>query len=60
MIEGGIIAACLDDTPDVRALNGKECGKARGTTKQDLDARAGSIMAKSHAEAAAAALAALS
>lgn len=60
MIEGGIVAACLDDTPDVRVLNGKECAKARDTTKQDLDTRAGSLVPKTYAEAAAAALAALS
>lgn len=59
MIEGGIVAACRDDIADVRVLNGKECGKARDTTKEDLDARAGSIVAKSFTEAAAAALSAL-
>lgn len=59
MIEGGIVAACRDDISDVRVLNGRECGKARGTTKDDLDARAGSIVTKSFTEAAAAALSAL-
>lgn len=59
MIEGGIVAACLEATSDVRVLNGQEGGKARDTTKEDLDTRAGSLVAKAHTEAAAAALAAL-
>lgn len=59
MIEGGIVAACLDVASDVRVHTGKECGRARGATKEDLDARAGALVANAHREAAAAALAAL-
>lgn len=59
MIEGGIVAACLDVTSDVRVLTGQECAKARGITKDDLDARAGGMASKIHAESAAAALAAI-
>jgi hypothetical protein len=59
MIEGGIVAACLDVTSDVRVHTGKECGKARDVSKDDLDTRAGTLVAKAHSEAAAAALAAM-
>lgn len=59
MIEGGIVAACLDVTSDVRVHTGKECGKARDASKEDLDTRAGTLVAKAHSEAAAAALAAM-
>lgn len=59
MIEGGIVAACLDVTPNVRVLTGQECAKARGITKDDLDARAEGMATKIHAESAAAALAAI-
>lgn len=59
MIEGGIVAACRDVTPEVRIRTGKDCGKARGTTKEDLDNRAGTIVGNAHREAAAAALSGL-
>ena len=59
MIEGGIVAACLDVTSDVRVHTGKECGKARDASKDDLDTRASTLVAKAHSEAAAAALAAM-
>jgi hypothetical protein len=59
MIEGGIVTACLDVTSDVRVHTGKECGKARDASKDDLDMRAGTLVAKAHSEAAAAALAAM-
>lgn len=59
MIEGGIVAACLDVTSDVRVRTGKECGRARDGSKDDLDKRAGTLVAKAHSEAAAAALAAM-
>lgn len=59
MIEGGIVAVCLDVTSDVRVLNGKECGKSRDMSKENLDARAGNLVPNTYAEAAAAALAAL-
>ena len=59
MIEGGIVTACLDVTSDVRVHTGKECGRARDATKEDLDACAGALVAKAHREAAAAALAAM-
>lgn len=59
MIEGGIVAACLDVTDDVRVRSGKECASVRDTSKDDLDARARTLVASAHVEAAAAALAAL-
>lgn len=59
MIEGGVVAACLDVTSDVRVHTGKECGKARDASKDDLDTRASTLVAKAHSEAAAAALAAM-
>lgn len=59
MIEGGIVTACMDVVSAVRVLTGKECGKARNLSKDDLDTRAGKLVAKSNAEAAAAALAAM-
>lgn len=59
MIEGGIVAACLDVTHDVRITSGQECGKARDTTKVDLDGRAEAWLGRTHGEAAAAALSGL-
>ncbi len=56
LIEGGIVAACRDVTPDVRVRTGKDCGKARSTTKEDLDMRAGTLAGTAHREAVAAAL----
>lgn len=49
----------MDVVSAVRVLTGKECGKARNLSKDDLDTRAGKLVAKSNAEAAAAALAAM-
>ncbi|CAM3333370.1 hypothetical protein OCAE111667_04040 [Occultella aeris] len=59
MIEGGIVTACLDVTSDVRVYTGKECGKARDVSKDDLDTRSATLVAKAHLEAGAAALAAM-
>ena len=59
MIEGGIVGACLDVTSNVRVRTGKECGKARDLSKDDLDSRAGTLVTKAHSEAAAAALSAM-
>lgn len=60
LIEGGIAATCLDVTDDVRIISGQECGKARDTTKADLDSRSEAWLNRTYGEAAAAALSGLS
>ena len=59
LIEGGVVAVCMDVTAEVRIRSGKECGKALSTTKDDLEDRAESLVDRRFAEAAAAALSAL-
>lgn len=59
MVEGGIVAACLDVTSDVQVRTGAECGKLLGIPKKELDAKAERITSKAHREAASAALSAL-
>jgi hypothetical protein len=59
LIEGGIVASCLDVAPDVRVRNGQECAKACATSKSDLDTRVLGLVGTARAEAAAAALSGL-
>lgn len=59
MIEGGIVAACLDVNSSVQVRTGHECGKACATTKESLDQRAELLSGKAYREACAAALSAV-